>query len=729
MRSIAAAVEDRRNRPKDGSACGLTAPRGRDRDEIEKRAKTMRTSGVLMHISSLPGPYGIGTMGDNAYRFVDFLQRAGQTWWQILPIGPTSYGDSPYQSFSSVAGNPYFIDLPQLERDGLLERSEYEALPWCESEITVDYGRLYELRYRVLHHAYRRFTQNPPEDYRRFCEENVCWLPDYALFMALKDAHGGRPWNEWEQPLKVREPAAIAAAREQYKQEIGFQMMLQYLFTRQWRALKGYANERGIRIIGDIPIYVPRDSADVWSAPEQFLLDEDYEPIEVAGCPPDGFSADGQLWGNPLFRWEAMRADGYRWWIDRFRASAALYDVIRIDHFRGFESYYAIPGRAENARGGVWRQGPGMELFHAVRAALGDLPIIAEDLGFLTEGVHRLREECGFPGMKVLQFAFDSREDSDYLPHNYCRNCVVYTGTHDNDTIMGWMDTAAPQDVRFAWEYLRLNEAEGPNWGMMCGALQSPGDTVILTMQDLLGLGSEARMNTPSTLGCNWKWRAAPDSITPEQLAVMKEYGVTRISINPQTMNDETLRTIGRAHNAAQVKEAFAMARQAGFDNINMDLIAGLPGEDLHAMKHTLEEIRALAPESLTVHSLAIKRAANLNQQMDDYKSTIHHDMDAMHTAAQETAQALGMEPYYLYRQKNIGGNLENVGYAKPACECIYNILIMEEMTDIIAAGAGASTKLVYHAENRVERVENCKSVDDYISRFDEMLDRKRKAF
>lgn len=469
-----------------------------------------------MHISSLPGPYGIGTMGDNAYRFVDFLQRAGQTWWQILPIGPTSYGDSPYQSFSSVAGNPYFIDLPQLERDGLLERSEYEALPWCESETTVDYGRLYELRYRVLHHAYRRFAQNPPEDYRRFCEENVCWLPDYALFMALKDAHGGRPWNEWEQPLKVREPAAIAAAMEQYKQEIGFQMMLQYLFARQWRALKGYANERGIRIIGDIPIYVPRDSADVWSAPEQFLLDEDYEPIEVAGCPPDGFSADGQLWGNPLFRWEAMRADGYRWWIDRFRASAALYDVIRIDHFRGFESYYAIPGRAENARGGVWRQGPGMELFHAVRAALGDLPIIAEDLGFLTEGVHRLREECGFPGMKVLQFAFDSREDSDYLPHNYCRNCVVYTGTHDNDTIMGWMDTAAPQDVRFAWEYLRLNEAEGPNWGMMCGALQSPGDTVILTMQDLLGLGSEARMNTPSTLGCNWKWRAAPDSITPE---------------------------------------------------------------------------------------------------------------------------------------------------------------------------------------------------------------------
>lgn len=476
----------------------------------------MRTSGILMHISSLPSPYGIGTMGDNAYRFVDFLQRAGQTWWQILPIGPTSYGDSPYQSFSSVAGNPYFIDLPQLERDGLLERSEYEGLPWCESETSVDYGQMYRLRYEVLHHAYRRFTQNPPEDYEWFCRENVRWLPDYALFMALKDAHGGRPWNEWEQPLKMRQPDALAAAREQYAGEIGFQMMLQYLFTRQWNALKGYANEHGVRIIGDIPIYVPLDSADVWSAPEQFLLNEEYEPIEVAGCPPDGFSADGQLWGNPLYRWDAMKEDGYRWWIDRFRASAALYDIIRIDHFRGFEGYYAIPGGAATAREGVWRQGSGIELFHAVRAALGELPIIAEDLGFLTEGVHRLREDCGFPGMKVLQFAFDSREDSDYLPHNYPRHCVVYTGTHDNDTILGWLSTATPQDARFAWEYLRLTEAEGANWGMMCGALQSPGDTVILTMQDLLGLGSEARMNIPSTLGCNWKWRAAPGSITDE---------------------------------------------------------------------------------------------------------------------------------------------------------------------------------------------------------------------
>ena len=471
----------------------------------------MRTSGILMHISSLPSPYGIGTMGDNAYRFVDFLQRAGQTWWQILPIGPTSYGDSPYQSFSSVAGNPYFIDLPQLERDGLLERSEYEGLPWCESETSVDYGQMYRLRYEVLHHAYRRFTQNPPEDYEWFCRENARWLPDYALFMALKDAHGGRPWNEWEQPLKMRQPDALAAAREQYAGEIGFQMMLQYLFTRQWNALKGYANERGVRIIGDIPIYVPLDSADVWSAPEQFLLNEEYEPIEVAGCPPDGFSADGQLWGNPLYRWDAMKEDGYRWWIDRFRASAALYDIIRIDHFRGFEGYYAIPGGAATAREGVWRQGPGIELFHAVRAALGELPIIAEDLGFLTEGVHRLREDCGFPGMKVLQFAFDSREPSDYLPHRYPTNCICYTGTHDNETLIQWCEGLDAECDAYAREYLGIGAADDLADAIIEAGMQSNAQLFIMQMQDYLRLGKEARMNEPGRLlPSNWRWRMLP---------------------------------------------------------------------------------------------------------------------------------------------------------------------------------------------------------------------------
>lgn len=468
-----------------------------------------------MHISSLPGAFGIGTMGREAYRFVDFLHEAGQTYWQILPIGPTSFGDSPYQSFSAFAGNPYFIDLDLLREDGLLQPEDYEGICWGDSTTEVDYGRLYEQRFAVLRRAYARFSAKQPEDYGEFCRENGEWLADYALFMALKDAHGGRPWSEWEENLGRREPAALAAARQQYDAETGFVMMQQYLFAKQWFALKRYANDRGIRIIGDIPIYVPRDSADVWSEPRQFELDENYNPIEVAGCPPDGFAADGQLWGNPLYDWNAMRGDGYRWWVRRIQRSSTLYDIIRIDHFRGFDSYYAIPYGAENARGGCWRVGPGIEVFHAIRAELGDLPIIAEDLGFMTDGVRELLRESGFPGMKVLQFAFDSREDSDYLPHNYDRHCIVYTGTHDNDTILGWFSTAAPQDVQFAKEYLRLTEAEGWNWGMMAGALQSPGDTVILTMQDLLGLGSEARMNIPATLGC-WKWRAPQGAIAGE---------------------------------------------------------------------------------------------------------------------------------------------------------------------------------------------------------------------
>ena len=469
-----------------------------------------------MHITSLPGPFGIGTMGREAYRFVDFLEAAGQSLWQILPLGPTSYGDSPYQSFSAFAGNPYLIDFDLLREDGLLLPEEYEGIRWSDTPEYVDYGRLYEQRYPVLRRAYDRFLQQKPGDYDEFCRSNEEWLPDYALFMALKDAHEGHQWCDWEEAQKRRDPAAIAEARRCYAAEIGFVMMQQYLFAKQWFALKRYANERGIRIIGDIPIYVPRDSADVWSEPHQFELDKHYDPVEVAGCPPDGFSPDGQLWGNPLYNWETMRADGYRWWVNRIRRSRDLYDIIRIDHFRGFDSYYAIPYGAATAREGRWREGPGIGIFHAFRAALGELPIIAEDLGFLTPGVRQLLAESGFPGMKVLQFAFDSREDSDYLPHNYGRHCVVYTGTHDNDTILGWFQTASPEDIAYAVEYLRLTPEEGYHWGMMKAALQSPGDTVVLTMQDLLGLGSEARMNIPATLGCNWKWRALPGAITLE---------------------------------------------------------------------------------------------------------------------------------------------------------------------------------------------------------------------
>ena len=384
----------------------------------------------------------------------------------------------------------------------------------------MDYGQLYQLRYEVLHHAYRRFAQNPPEDYRRFCEENGHWLPDYALFMALKDAHGGRPWNEWEQPLKTREPGAIAAAREQYAGEIGFQMMLQYLFTRQWRALKGYANERGIRIIGDIPIYVPRDSADVWSAPEQFLLDENYEPIEVAGCPPDGFSADGQLWGNPLYNWAYHKETGYAWWVRRVRHALGIYDLLRIDHFRGFDTYWAILADSTTARTGKWENGPGMELFDALEAALGKLPIIAEDLGELFPSVRKLLADSTFPGMKVLQFAFGGG-DNEYLPHNHVKNGVVYPGTHDNTTLTDWWENGASEKEKAtAAAYLHLTPCKptakevaavktaAARTALLRAALGSVADRAIIPMYDWLGLGAEAHLNTPGKLGGNWAWRA-----------------------------------------------------------------------------------------------------------------------------------------------------------------------------------------------------------------------------
>ena len=473
----------------------------------------MRTSGVLMPISSLPSPYGIGTMGKAARRFVDFLKKGGQTYWQILPICPTSCGDSPYQSFSSFAGNPYYIDLEILCKDKLLNKKECESFDWGGSERYVDYGTMYASRYALLRKAYTRFVKDIPQEYWDFCEEQKDWLEDYALFMTLKDANEGMSWANWPKELKDRQWDAINAAKEQYAENLNFYKMLQYLFFKQWKELKAYANENGIRIIGDVPIYVAGDSADVWANPEQFYLDEERNPIEVAGCPPDAFSADGQLWGNPLFRWDVMKNDGYAWWTKRISAMAKLYDIVRIDHFRGFDSYYAIPAKDDTARNGQWRQGPGMDLFRTLEEKLGKLPIIVEDLGYLTPSVYQLLEDSGFPGMKVLQFAFDSREGNEYLPHRYPKNCVVYTGTHDNDTTMGWMKSAPKEMVKFAKEYLNLTKEEGYNWGMMRGAWASVADMAIVPMQDLLGLGSEARLNTPSTLGNNWKWRATADQI------------------------------------------------------------------------------------------------------------------------------------------------------------------------------------------------------------------------
>ena len=373
---------------------------------------------------------------------------------------------------------------------------------------------MYVSRYPLLKKAYDRFRKNEPEDFAAFCKDEAEWLDEYALFMALKDANGGVAWFEWEKDLKTRKTEALKEARVTYAEDIAFYKMLQYLFFKQWWDLKAYVNDLGIEIIGDVPIYVAGDSADVWANPGQFYLDEELNPIDVAGCPPDAFSADGQLWGNPLFRWDAMKKDGYSWWTKRVKAMSKLYDIVRIDHFRGFDSYYAIPAKDDTARNGEWRKGPGMDLFRTMEKKLGKLNIIVEDLGFLTPSVLKLVKDSGFPGMKVIQFAFDSREGSDYLPHNYEKHCVVYTGTHDNDTLMGWMKTAPKASVKFAKEYLNLTEEEGFNWGMMRGAWASVGDMAIVPMQDLIGIGSEGRMNTPSTLGGNWEWRATSDQIT-----------------------------------------------------------------------------------------------------------------------------------------------------------------------------------------------------------------------
>lgn len=484
----------------------------------------MRASGILMHISSLPSEYGIGTMGKEARRFVDFLVKAGQTYWQILPICPTSYGDSPYQSFSSFAGNPYFIDLEILCKEQLLTQQECKSYSWGRKRTEVDFGILYKNRYRLLKQAYVRFAKRKRKAFEEFCEKEREWLEDYAVFMALKDANGGAAWSEWKPELRFRREDALREARKEYAEEIRFYKMLQYLFFKQWRSLKEYANHKGIRIIGDVPIYVAGDSADVWANPKQFYLDESLHPIEVAGCPPDAFSEDGQLWGNPLFRWDVMKKDGYTWWTKRIRAMSELYDVVRIDHFRGFDSYYAIPAKDKTARNGRWCEGPGLELFTVMEQKLGKLNIIVEDLGFLTPSVLKMVKDSGFPGMKLMQFAFDTREESEYLPHNYQSHSVVYTGTHDNDTVLGWMKTAPKDSVKFAKKYLNLTKEEGYHWGMMRGAWASVSELAIVPMQDILGLGSKARMNTPSTLGCNWKWRMKPDQITPELAGKLKSY-------------------------------------------------------------------------------------------------------------------------------------------------------------------------------------------------------------
>lgn len=480
--------------------------------KLSNRGVYMRACGILMPIFSLSSKYGIGTLGKEAYDFVDFLAKAGQTYWQILPLNPTNYGDSPYQSFSSFAGNPYFIDIVELIKEGLITESQADSFDFGDDDESIDYGKLYENRLKLLKLSFNNFK--PDRNFIKFAHENSFWLDDYALFMALKNAHNDKPWQTWDKSLKFRDNEALKKARIKYSKDIEFYKYIQYKFDEQWIKLKKYANENGIFIIGDVPIYVALDSADVWSDPKQFLLDEDLIPTVVAGCPPDAFSTEGQLWGNPIYNWTLMEKDGYRWWKKYLGNALKRYNVIRIDHFRGFESYYTIPYGDQNAKGGKWVKGPDIKLFNAFKSEFGEnLPIIAEDLGFLTPEVYKMLDTAGFPGMKVLQFAFDPSLDSDYLPHKFDKNCVVYTGTHDNDTILGWLTSADENEVKIAEQYLNCNTKDGFNWAMIRAALMSVADTCILMMADIIGLDSKARINVPSTVGGNWKWRIKGECI------------------------------------------------------------------------------------------------------------------------------------------------------------------------------------------------------------------------
>ncbi len=472
----------------------------------------MRKSGILMHISSLPSDYGIGTMGKEAYKFVDFLKSAKQKCWQILPIGPTSYGDSPYQSFSTNAGNPYFIDMDILREEGLLKKSDYSKLDWGKDRKNVDYETIYENRFKVLKIAFEEFKKGDLSEFYDFLQKNERWISNYALFMSIKNENDGKSWLEWEDGLRKRDSHSLWEFKSSHEDDVMFWEFVQFKFFEQWNKLKKYANDNGVSIIGDIPIYVALDSAEVWVYPDLFELDENLVPKAVAGCPPDAFSPTGQLWGNPLYNWDRHREYGFNWWIDRIKSATSLYDVVRIDHFRGFEGYYSIPYGDKTAENGQWLKGPGIELFNAVKNELGDLPIIAEDLGFLTEDVHKLLRDSGFPGMKVLEFAFDPREESNYLPYTYNSNSVVYVGTHDNNTVLGWIDELDEDTLEFCKKY--IDSEDDIVWKLIKTAMASVSDTAIIQMQDYLELGSEARMNTPSVLGGNWQWRMGKNDLT-----------------------------------------------------------------------------------------------------------------------------------------------------------------------------------------------------------------------
>lgn len=476
----------------------------------------MRKSCILMHISSLPSEYGIGKMGKQAFDFVDFLVSSETKCWQILPLSPTSYGDSPYQSFSVNAGNPYFIDFELLEADGLLEHHEFTSYDWGSDPDKVDYSIIYQNCFAVLRTAYSRFKPSRFAAYKKFCEQNKSWLEEYALFMALKSKNGGKAWYEWEGEISMHKPKAVAAAKKELKKEMCFYKFLQFEFSRQWTALKKYANDNGIEIIGDIPIYCALDSVEAWSDHKLFEFDRKRRPIAVAGCPPDDFSPTGQLWGNPLYNWEYHKKTGYKWWIERIRTASELYDIVRIDHFRGFESYYTIPFGNEDATVGEWKKGPNYELFRLAEEKLGKLNIIAEDLGFITPEVREMLDKCGYPGMKVLQFGFSDGKN-EHLPHNFASsNCFAYTGTHDNETLIGWIESLDKKSLKFTKNYLNVKKKKDIPDAVVRAAWGSVAAVAVAQIQDFLGSDKGGRMNTPSTLGCNWQFRTHESDFTPE---------------------------------------------------------------------------------------------------------------------------------------------------------------------------------------------------------------------
>lgn len=513
---------------------GITEPKVSDHFGVLAETEApaaKRTAGILLPVTSLPSRYGIGCFSKSAYDFADWLAKAGQTCWQILPLGPTSFGDSPYQSFSTFAGNPYFISLEELIKNGLLTTEECDAADFGNRADDIDYEKIYNARYPLLRKAYERSHICEDSDYQQFVKTNAWWLSDYALFMAVKDSLGGIPWNQWPEDIRLRKDDARMRYQNELHDEMEFYQYMQYEFSKQWSALKRYANQKGIRIIGDIPIYVAMDSADTWAHPELFQLDENNVPSAVAGCPPDGFSATGQLWGNPLYRWEYHRQTDYKWWLSRLEYCFHMYDVVRIDHFRGFDEYYSIPYGAQTAVNGHWEKGPGIDLFEHMQKQLGYHEVIAEDLGYVTDSVRQLVKDTGFPGMKVLEFAFDSRDTgsaNDYLPHNYAENCAAYTGTHDNETIAGWFASITPDERAMARNY--LCDQHTPDAllyrSFIALLMRSSAKTCIIPIQDYMGLDNSCRMNKPSTVGTNWRWRLKPEQLSDELLEEIRSVTV-----------------------------------------------------------------------------------------------------------------------------------------------------------------------------------------------------------